>query len=345
MNVTTLNNVPATPTPLVAAKRMSLANLKSGVIKSPLRVLLYGPEKIGKSTFASGAPKPIWLGLESGTNHLDIKRFDEPQTWTEVLDAVRLLANEPHDFKTLVLDPLGWLEDRLLTKHLLAKHGWESMEELEFSKCWKVALDEWMILISALERCWNRGMNIILIAHSKVKNASPPDGRSFERYEMKLEGRAAAILKEWVDYILFARRKVWIEVTKGERKGKGQTGALVLHTQWSAAFDAGGRPALTEELPLSWSAFLDDYTRVTEGRAARKAELLGQIDAQLAELNEEPVTTKVRGQLQRVHGTADEIQRLEEVTNALAMRIEKKSAAAPAPASETQPKTQEETSK
>ena len=80
--------------------RMTLAAVKKGRIKQPLRVIVYGQEGVGKSTFAACAPSPIFLCAESGTNHLDIARFPAPEQWSDVFDAVDLLTRQEHDYKT-----------------------------------------------------------------------------------------------------------------------------------------------------------------------------------------------------------------------------------------------------
>ncbi|MCS6901519.1 MAG: MAPEG family protein, partial [Myxococcales bacterium] len=76
----------------------------------PLRVVLYGVEGVGKSTFASQAPDPIFLCAEEGAVGLDVARFPTAHTWIEVLEAIRVLTHEEHPYKTLVIDSLDWLE-------------------------------------------------------------------------------------------------------------------------------------------------------------------------------------------------------------------------------------------
>jgi hypothetical protein len=90
--------------------RMKLAAVTRGRLERPTRVLLYGVEGVGKSTFAASAPAPIFIAAEDGTAQLDVARFPEPKTWSDVLEAVGELATSEHVFKTLVVDTLDWLE-------------------------------------------------------------------------------------------------------------------------------------------------------------------------------------------------------------------------------------------
>lgn len=43
---------------------MSKYQVTSGVIPAPVKVVLYGPEGIGKSTFAAQFPDPVFLDTE-----------------------------------------------------------------------------------------------------------------------------------------------------------------------------------------------------------------------------------------------------------------------------------------
>ena len=50
-------------------------NITRGIIKRPQKVVLYGPEGIGKSTFASHFPAPLFLDVEGSTAQLDVARI------------------------------------------------------------------------------------------------------------------------------------------------------------------------------------------------------------------------------------------------------------------------------
>ena len=52
-----------------------LETIQTGRQSKPPRVLLYGVEGIGKSTFGSEAPKPIFIQTEDGLDEIDCDRF------------------------------------------------------------------------------------------------------------------------------------------------------------------------------------------------------------------------------------------------------------------------------
>lgn len=64
-----------------------------GVQDSPVKTVLYGPEGIGKSTFASHFPNPVFIDTEGGTKRLNVKRLPQPTSWAMLLDEVAEVRN------------------------------------------------------------------------------------------------------------------------------------------------------------------------------------------------------------------------------------------------------------
>src|SRR5689334_16064834 len=108
MNQISLPPIAAMSAPPVRKSRLS--EVTWGRLDRPPRLVVYGVEGIGKSTFAAGAPNTIFLGPENGTETLDVKRYPTTRTWQEVLDAVDDLTLNNHVYKTLAIDTLDWIE-------------------------------------------------------------------------------------------------------------------------------------------------------------------------------------------------------------------------------------------
>jgi hypothetical protein len=254
--------------PALAPGKMSLTNRIVGRQASTLRVLLYGVEGVGKSTWAAGAPNPIFLCAEEGTHHLDVQRFPAPSMWLEVLDAIEVLRTEEHDRKTLVIDTLDWLEP-LCWAHVCKESGEKSIEGFGYGRGYTAALDAWRTLLARVDELRAvRGMHIVALAHTAIRPFKNPDHSvgDFDRYELKLHAKAAGLWKEWADCVFFAQFETYSTKTK-DGKVKGiSTGARVIQTERTAAWDAKNRLSLPAELPLSWQAFSD------AAKAARVAE-------------------------------------------------------------------------
>jgi hypothetical protein len=242
--------------PPKATGNMKLANITSGKLLETFRVFLVGVEGIGKSSFVAAAPKPIFIDVEGSTGQLDVKRYPGVQNFADVLEAVEDLTVSEHDFKTLGIDTVDWLE-ALIWKHVCTRDRKFDIEDYGFGKGYVTALDEWRLLLSKLERLEKtKGMNIVLIGHSQIRPFKNPEGDDFDRYEVKLHTKAAGLLKEWARAVLFAHYEQYAVKERHALKAKGvASGARLLHTERSAAYDAKNRYGLPPKLALSWDAF------------------------------------------------------------------------------------------
>lgn len=278
-NVASNHNRPA-PAP---SGRMTLSAVRKGKITDhPKRVLLYGPEGIGKSTFAMSAPAPIFLCPEDGTAELDVARLPEPKNWSDILAAVKMLATEVHDFKTLVVDTLDWIEP-LCWDFVCEREGWKSIETPGYGKGYLEALNTWRGLITEIDHLRaQRKMHIVLLGHSKVATFKNPEGEDYDRYSLKMHDKAGGLLKEWVDAVLFANYETFVDKASKMARGKGlSSGARVIHTERRAAWDAKNRYGLPEQIPLSWEEFA-----TAAGLATPKEHALEQVAALRAQVTE-----------------------------------------------------------
>ena len=280
----TVSTPPATKP--AAPSRMALSSVTRGKLVKPPRILLYGTDGIGKSTFDSQAPAPIFVCAEDGTASLDVARFPEPETWAEVLSAVDALSGPAHHFKTLVFDTLDWIEP-LIHTHLCTSNGWKDIEAPGYGKGYIAALDQWRLLLSRLDALReNRGMAIVLLAHALVRSFKNPIGDDFDRYELKLNAKAGALVREWADAVIFANYETLTD--KRDKRVRGvSTGARFIHTEYRATWDAKNRYGLPEQLPLSWA---DLEAAIGGGHGPQLEQLRAEIDALLPQVDEQTRT-------------------------------------------------------
>jgi hypothetical protein len=276
-------NTNARPKADAPPSRMTLGSVKSGKIAQPLRVLLYGPEGVGKTTFGANAPAPIFLGAEDGHANLDVAYFPEPNSWADIVDAVRALSVESHKYETLVLDTLDWLEP-FCWRAVCATGRKAGIEDFGYGKGYVAAFDEWRVLVAALEVMRRqRRMNVVMLAHSQVKTFKNPEGEDYDRYSLKVHEKAAGLLKEWSDAVLFTNYETQVLKDGNRAKGYGG-GSRVIHAERRAAYDAKNRYGLPESLPLAWDDF---YAAVEAGRSEGAVEgLRADLAALIARLPE-----------------------------------------------------------
>ncbi len=240
---------------------ISLGQIKKGRVQHPHFVLIYGVDGVGKTTFAAEAPNPVFIGTEMGFGQLDVARFPTPKNFQEVFATVQLLLNEKHDYETLAVDSLDWLE-ALVWKKVCEEGGVQSIEQYEkgYGKGYVRALEIWKDLVKMLQKLREK-MNVVLIAHASIRTFNDPENNaSYNRYQLKLftseKVDTAGLWREAVDNVLFANFEVSTQQAKGERRAKAfGDGSRTLYTERRPAFDAKNRFGLPFELPLSWEEY------------------------------------------------------------------------------------------
>lgn len=235
-----------------------LNSIKRGQDIRPPRIFIFGVEGIGKSTFAAGAPNPIFLQSEDGQGALDIARFPMVETIENVREAIGTLYQEAHDFGTLVLDSADWLE-QIVAREIEAKHD---AKELAYGKGALKQAEIWQELLAGFNALRNdKGMSIILIGHCQIKRFDSPETEPYDRYTPKLQERSNALVREWADAVLFANYRTVVkksEVGFNKEVARGiTTGERLLFTTEKPAYMAKNRYALPDSLPLSWDALSD----------------------------------------------------------------------------------------
>ena len=228
---------------------------KNEALSAP-RIMLYGVEGIGKTTFAAQAPKPIFICTEDGLGSLKVDHFPLATKASDVLDAIGALVTESHDFGTVVLDSVDWL-DNLIWADVEATHD---AKDLAYGKGAVIVAEKWREVLSGLNALRNdKGMVVILIAHTQIKRFDSPEVEPFDRYQPKLQERSNAILREWADAVLFANYKTLIkkdDVGFNKTSNRGiSTGERLLYTSERPAYMAKNRYSLPDSIPMSWESF------------------------------------------------------------------------------------------
>lgn len=228
-------------------------NITSGKIPRPQKVVIYGPEGIGKTTFAAAFPDPVFIDTEGSTYHMDVRRVDKPDSWTELVSVVNQIAKSTGLCRTLVLDTADWAEQLCVTE-VCAKYQKKGIEDFGYGKGYTYLQEDFGRLLNALEEVVNAGMNVVVTAHAKMRKFEQPDEMgSYDRWEMKLTKQVAPMVKEWADMVLFANYKTYVIATddKGQ-KHKAQGGKRVLYTSHHPCWDAKNRHGLPDEIPLDY---------------------------------------------------------------------------------------------
>ncbi len=227
----------------------------SGKIIKPQKVVIYGPEGIGKSTFAAQFPKPLFIDTEGSTSHLEVDRLPRPTSWQMLRQYIKDLKGDTMGYHTLVIDTADWAE-RLCEEAICQSNGKVGIEDFGYGKGYTYVKEEFGRLLDSLSDLIDAGMNVVLTAHSIIRKFElPEETGAYDRYELKLGQKAgnqcAALAKEWADMVLFVNYKEIVITTKDNKK-KVSGGKRVMYTAHNPCWDAKNRHGLAEELPFDY---------------------------------------------------------------------------------------------
>lgn len=233
-------------------------NITRGIQSKPLKVVIYGPEGIGKSTFASLFPDPLFIDTEGSTTRMNVARTDTPSSLAMLMQLLTEVRDAPPGCKTLIIDTIDWAE-RLCIQAVCDKNHKTGIEDFGYGKGYSYVYEEMGRILNLLNEIWERGMHIVLTAHAAIRKFEQPDEMgAYDRWELKLinspKCNSCAMVKEWADMVLFANYKTYaVAVDKEGKKMKARGGERVMYTTHDPCWDAKNRFGLAPELPFDFS--------------------------------------------------------------------------------------------
>ena len=228
-------------------------NITKGKQKTAIRFCAYGAEGIGKSTFAAQFPDPLFIDVEGGTKQLDVARFPQPQTWTELLDMVDAVPEDPSVCRTLVIDTVDRAE-MLLTAQLLKEANVDSIEKYGggYGKGYTALAERFnKDLLMRLDKLIAKGVHVTLIAHAAMRKLESPDEPPYDRWELKTSKKISPLVKEWTDILCFMKYEQVVVEENGRNKAKGKAKRVMVFNHRPTC-DAKNRYGLEDDLPLSF---------------------------------------------------------------------------------------------
>ena len=243
---------------------MSLAGIRKKAKKKPPRIVMYGGAAIGKTSFGASMNKPIFVLTEDGMGKIECDHFPLSEDYESFFANLNSLLEEDHEYKTVVIDSLDWLEP-LVWQKVCDDHGKKSIEEFGYGRGYVEALKEWRAYISILNRYRvEKGMTVLQIAHNQIKRFESPEIEAYDRHELKLHRKAADLILEHSDCCFFANYKlgtVKVQGKGGQMSTKATQGDRVIYTQEKPAFLAKNRYALPPEMPFDWQAIREEMLK------------------------------------------------------------------------------------
>ena len=242
--------------------------ITTGKQVQPVKGIVYGVEGIGKTTWAAKWPKPLFIDVENGSWQLDVSRV-VPETFAEFKNVINQIAEDNQGFQTLVIDSADWLETMMI-KHICMEAGINSIEKYEkgYGKGWSKLAEDWAHLLDQLDRIrLKKRMNILLVAHSRIKRYEPADDSGHDRYTLTLAEKSADVVKKWSDLTLFVKYDTFTIEENGKVKVKGGD-KRVMYSKFHPCWDAKNRYGLPDKMPFEFEPIAGIFQRQPEAEDA-----------------------------------------------------------------------------
>lgn len=234
--------------------------ISNGIVRKRQKVVIYGPEGIGKSTLAAQFPNPLFIDTEGSTGNLNVNRFeDKPTSWTMLTNYIEYVKQNPQVCETLVIDTMDWAE-RLCVEDILNTYGKKGIEDFGYGNGYVYVAEAIGRFLNTLQELIDKDIcNVVLNCHAQLKKFEQPDeAGSYDRYELKLgkktSSQTAPLVKEWADMILFCNYETYaVAADKDGKKFKAQGGQRVMYTTHHPCWDAKNRADLPPKIPLDYA--------------------------------------------------------------------------------------------
>lgn len=234
-----------------------------------MKLLLWGPPKVGKTTLAAefDPDRTLFLATEPGLSGLET--FQVPiRTWAEFLQVMEELKGEEHPYKLIVVDTVDELA-RMCSEHVVEglnaglskpNKGYVHVSDFEWGKGQNAVAEEFRLRCA---RLCTLGAGVIFISHAKESTKKDRTGKELTVFSPDVGAKGQ---RQWllgfVDYIFFA----------SVEDGEDGAARRVLHTRPTETYEAGNRGApLPDPLELDAKAVrkaLGDAAKQTKDAAA-----------------------------------------------------------------------------
>lgn len=208
-------------------------------------MLIYGPTKIGKSTFCAHAPGALFLATEAGLNNLEVYQVTI-DSWESMLDALKEISEGKHGFKTIIVDTIDNAY-KMCAEYVCKKNGIAHESDLDWGKGWALVGNEFQRVLTKMSLL---PYGLIMVSHSEAKDTDAKTGKYTKQMPTLPKGARQFVLS-MVDLVLYCE-------TRKAASGEGEAEERVIRTKPAREYEAGDRTGiLPETLPLDYSSLVE----------------------------------------------------------------------------------------
>lgn len=169
-----------------------------------LKLVIYGPAKVGKSTLASLAPNPVFFNLNKGLIGIRAQVVDGIDGFTPLREAF-IQANElVPEGGTLVIDSLSEIGE-FIEEHLKLTHRKDSISKLGFDR-FPCSVEAFRLLLSDLDPVIRAKRNVLILAHEATVTYKNSQGDDFRQLGPDIShatnNSCRDTLVKWADHVV-----------------------------------------------------------------------------------------------------------------------------------------------
>jgi hypothetical protein len=259
-------------------------------IQSPPLILIYGGPGIGKTAFGVGTDNAtsykvgkkdhILMNIDfRGADRLECFRMFDHQieSTSDLKLGFKSLAEQDHKMKWLVIDDMSAMEE-LFVREVCQESNVDNLKKIEYGRGYELAKVKWYMFFSMIKQLQEmKNIGIVLIAHTKIDTMNDPMAESYSYHNLQLDKRSREIIKNAVDAIGFAHKKVMTK-QKDDSFGKkelvaiGESKRVLTFAPDMEGFDSKDRFGLPNEIDLDWSIFESELSKLMQQPKIKKGE-------------------------------------------------------------------------
>lgn len=238
---------------------IDIFNIPENVISRDLKgrfLCIYGPEKVGKSTFGAKLPRPLFCNFEVGTNYLPVRPVNIDK-WSTFKQVLRQLENpKAHDhYDTVVIDTVSEAY-AACEQFICAQNAVQRIGEIPYGRGYADTKREFE---SALRKITMLGFGLCCICHAEKKTIPGPDDSTIDTMQPAMPSRAADVVNRMVDIIAYIDQRF-------DENGESVRRFI---TRRTPTVLAGSRlPYLDPIIPFSYEDLIDAIGRAIDKQEA-----------------------------------------------------------------------------
>lgn len=194
--------------------------------------LLYGPPKVGKTTFAASINNGdgvLFLATEKGHDHVEVYKVDIT-SWADVYKVGKDLQTTKHNFRYLVIDIADWFYKHC-EQYICDKHSVQHVTDLAYGKGTGLVKDEFVRTINKFN---HMGFGLCFLSHCKEREQKKTT-QTWTKMDTSLGASPSGVIAGLCDYIFYA----YLDERDNVRK---------MRTRGTKYINAGDRSGLLPEV-------------------------------------------------------------------------------------------------